>query len=148
MTDNFRLERSTFSLLVKHVGPFMKKTDTKFRSTISVEQNEFVVHYIVLVIRRSGEPLRIYLGLEKALQAQFCMNFSLLLSSYSFGRLIKFPTSDDEIKYTMNGFLDKLNYPMCLGAVDGTHISIKPFGLGSDYFNYKKFHSVISLLQS
>ncbi|CAF4212833.1 unnamed protein product, partial [Rotaria magnacalcarata] len=35
---------------------------------------------------------------------------------------------------------------MCIGCIDGTHISIEPpTGAETDYFNYKKFHSVIVL---
>ena len=46
----------------------------------------------------------------------------------------------------MDGFLAKAGYPMCLGALDGTHFSVKhPIGLESDYYNYKKFHSIIIL---
>ena len=35
---------------------------------------------------------------------------------------------------------------MCLGAIDGTHIAIEPpMKAATDYYNYKKFHSIIML---
>ncbi|CAF4195965.1 unnamed protein product [Rotaria sp. Silwood2] len=46
----------------------------------------------------------------------------------------------------MNGFLTQCGYPLCLGSRDGTHVQIKPpVGTETDYYNCKKFHSVIML---
>lgn len=41
-------------------------------------------------------------------------------------------------------FLNKTNFPNCLGAIDGKHIRlIKPCHSGSQYYNYKKYFSVV-----
>lgn len=43
-----------------------------------------------------------------------------------------------------NTYYNKTNYPNCLGAVDGKHVRIKkPAHSGSNYYNYKKFFSII-----
>ena len=60
--------------------------------------------------------------------------------------MIRFPHTRKEIEDAINGFLIKCGYPMCLGALDGSHINIKPpLGSETDYYNYKKFYSVILL---
>ena len=56
------------------------------------------------------------------------------------------PTTTEEWLNVAAEFLQKWNYPFCIGAIDGKHISIKqPDGTGSEFFNYKHFFSVLLL---
>lgn len=45
-----------------------------------------------------------------------------------------------------DGFLQKSNFPNCIGALDGKHIRIvNPTGGGSMFYNYKHFYSIVLL---
>ncbi|CAF1118756.1 unnamed protein product [Rotaria sordida] len=85
-------------------------------------------------------------GIGKSTTGENLHEFCSVLVEMLFHRFIKFPKSPDEIKYTINGFYTKFGYPMCIGALDGTHFAIKPpLGYEVDYYNYKIYHSIIML---
>lgn len=53
------------------------------------------------------------------------------------------PTKDDFTRISRE-FYEKWNFPMCLGAIDGKHITIQaPKKSGTEFFNYKKTFSVV-----
>jgi len=61
------------------------------------------------------------------------------------GRFLPRPTQDTW-REVAQGFWDKLNFPNCLGAIDGKHVVIQPPPRsGSQYFNYKKTFSIVLL---
>ena len=48
------------------------------------------------------------------------------------------------MKAVVEGFLSRWGFPQCVGAIDGSHIPIiAPKENATDYFNRKKFHSVV-----
>lgn len=63
---------------------------------------------------------------------------------HSFVIHFQIPKSEQEWKVVAEGFSQKWNFPLCLGALDGKHIQIrKPLGTCSRYFNYKGTHSIV-----
>ena len=66
-----------------------------------------------------------------------------LIKAYK-NEVLKCPTSPEEWKEVARHFSRKWNYHNCGGALDGKHVAIrKPNNARSEYYNYKKFHSII-----
>jgi hypothetical protein len=143
--ENFRIERSTFSSLLTQIGSHIEKLNTNYRTTIPVDKRIGCALYTL----GSSSELRTIshlFGIGKSTTGEILREFCSVLVDMFFHRFIKFPKSSQEIQETMNGFYDKCSYPMCVGALDGTHIAIKPpLGYEIDYYNYKKHHSITML---
>ena len=59
---------------------------------------------------------------------------------------LKLPSTIDEWKDIANCTQKRWQFPNCIGAADGKHISIlHPCGSGSEFFNYKGFYSIVLL---
>ena len=59
--------------------------------------------------------------------------------------LLPFPTEKSWIEGARR-FEERWNFPHCIGAIDGKHVTIEaPPNSGSLYFNYKKSFSIVLL---
>ena len=61
-----------------------------------------------------------------------------------YNHVIKCPSTAEGWLEVERAFNNKGKFPHVLGCIDGKHIAIrKPAKSGTDYFNYKKFFSII-----
>ena len=50
----------------------------------------------------------------------------------------------DSFKETVKGFLDRWEIPQCVGAIDGSHIPVRPPSMNhTDYYNRKGWYSIL-----
>lgn len=57
---------------------------------------------------------------------------------------LQFPDTEAEWLSIAKGFEERWNFPICIGALDGKHITMQaPKNCGSEYFNYKKTNSIV-----
>ena len=145
LKENFRLQKSTFAQLIKQVGPHLRRNDTILRRAVPVEKRIACALYALGSTSELRTVANLF-GLGKSTTGELLHEFCSTIVDVFFHRLVKFPSSDQEIVDTIHDFLVRYDYPMCIGSVDGTHISVKaPVESQVDYFNYKKFHSIVML---
>ena len=142
----FRMSPSTFEELLSFIAPFIIKQNTVMRDPIG-----------------PGERLAATLRFLVTGDAQCTIAASYRISPTSIGRIITEtcsalwdslkersfldpPSTELEWKAISHEFEVKWNFPHALGAIDGKHVVMQaPHNSGSEYFNYKKTHSVVLL---
>uniref|UniRef100_A0A1X7V9H6 DDE Tnp4 domain-containing protein n=2 Tax=Amphimedon queenslandica TaxID=400682 RepID=A0A1X7V9H6_AMPQE len=61
-------------------------------------------------------------------------------------KYLKASSSIEQWKCIAREYERELNYPHCIGAIDGKHICIEcPSNAGSAFYNYKNYHSMVLL---
>ncbi|XP_069602750.1 uncharacterized protein [Ranitomeya imitator] len=136
------MSQDSFRDLLSRVEGSIRRQDTRLRRAIPPEERLLVT----LRFLATGESL-------SSLHFQYRLGISTLsgivvdtcraLWNVLREEFIPVPTVDmwREISKT---FLNVCDFPNCLGAVDGKHIRIvKPARTGSEFFNYKKYFSVV-----
>ena len=141
-----RIDETTFPPLVDILKPLLQKF-SPFRVPLSTEEKLAVT----LRFMATGETY-------ESLQFGFLMAANTICKIVpetcdAIIRLLgpihlKTPTTANEWMKISNDFESFWNFPNCLGAIDGKHISIKkPMHSGTDYYNYK-VSSALSFLVS
>ena len=143
--ENFRVERSTFSKLVQQLDPYLRREDTILRPAIPVDKRVACALYALGSTSELRTVANLF-GIGKSTAGEILHEFCATIVEFYFNRFITFPSTDTEIADTACDFLREHDYPLCLGAVDGTHIIVKtPLESQTDYYNYKKYHSIVML---
>ena len=71
--------------------------------------------------------------------------YSAIINEFCTEQL-NLPRTQEEWVHEADEFYRQWDLPNCVGAIDGKHIRIRcPANGGSNYFNYKKFHSILLL---
>ncbi|XP_069588343.1 uncharacterized protein [Ranitomeya imitator] len=137
-----QMRQEHFDVLVELVGDVIRRKDTYMRFSISPAER--------LLVTLRFLATREYLT---SLHYQFRLGISTIAGIVKVNCRALRDTLHQE--YILNSTMDiwlqsaenfeKLcHFPNCLGAVDGKQICIsKPTGSGSEYFNYKKYFSMV-----
>ena len=82
-------------------------------------------------------------GVSKASVCLIIKDVCVCIVDHLLPKYIRMPCGD-ALKQVVAGFKDKLGFPQCAGAIDGTHIPIiSPQECPADYYNRKGWHSII-----
>ncbi|XP_044139368.1 protein ALP1-like [Bufo gargarizans] len=137
-----RMTVESYDQLLQRISSTIERQDTRMRRPISPSERLMVtIRYLA-----TGETLT-------SLHYQYRIGISTLceivkdtcraLWATMHEDYIPHPTTERWIQIA-DKFMQTCQFPNCLGAVDGKHIRIvKPSKSGSEYFNYKKYFSII-----
>ncbi|XP_067215723.1 uncharacterized protein [Linepithema humile] len=139
-----RMTPSMFEYLLSKVGPIITKMETNWRKPIpAAARLSMTIRYLasgdglhsISLSYRIGRSTTTFIIKETCEAIWNCLNTEELFT----------PTSNgwQEIAYE---FENRWNFPNCIGALDGKHVSIIcSEKAGSTFYNYKGFHSIVLL---
>jgi hypothetical protein len=140
----FRMSPTTFEKLLCWVAPHINKKDTHMREAISAEERLCVtLRYLA-----SGNAqvsiatsYRIAPSTVSSIIKETTPVIWMVLLEQGY---INPPNLEEEWVDIASEFDLQWDFPNCLGAIDGKHVTIQaPANSGSKYFNYKKSFSIV-----
>ena len=134
-----------FQELIEKVRPFITKQTTKFRTPIpAAERLTITLRY--LATGETFESLMYQFRIHKITISQIMQEVCSVIYKVLQPDYMKLPSSSQKQKAIADEGYHRQNFPNCFGAADGKYIAIlKPKHSGSDFYNYKRFCSVVLL---
>jgi len=136
------MSHNTFVYLCNELRQAVEKENTVMCKAIPVEQRVALTLWR-LATTADFRTVGHLFGVSKAAVRIVVKEVCSAIVQVLLPRYIKIPTGDS-LKEVVNSFQHKWGFPLCGGAVDGTHIPImSPHDFLADYFNCKGWHSII-----
>ena len=132
--ENFRVSKETFHWILFEISTEISHKDTKLRSAITLYFLGSTTEY------RTEANL---FGMSNALDCLRIKEVSKAIFKKLKERFLCIP-KDDNLKKIMNLYKQRCGFPICAGAIDGTHIAIQaPAENYIHYVNRKNYHSLV-----
>jgi hypothetical protein len=138
---NFRVRKQTFSLILEKVERDICRISTPMRKAVSARRRLALTLYF-LASTAEYRTIGNLFGVSRSFTCQ-CVKEVRCAIIKQFPKAITFPKGD-EVHQVLQGYEERWGFPMCAGAIDGTHIPIlAPTDNNVKYVNRKGFHSVL-----
>ena len=139
--SNFRVTKATFKFILDVIRNDIKHRDTNMHFAVSTERRlEITLYFLASTVEyRSIDNL---FGVSKAFVC-LCVKEMCYAITRWLSNIIYFPLGNKLIQVICN-YGRKRDFPMCVGAIDGTHIPIRaPMESHVEYVNRKGHHSIL-----
>ena len=140
----FRMSPTTFEKLLSWVAPKIQKGSTHMRETIGPEER-LCVTLRYLATGDAQVTLAASYRISPSVVSRTIKETTITLWDVLLEQgYISAPNSKEDWKDVGNEFELQWDFPNCLGAIDGKHVTIQaPANTGSQFFNYKKSFSIV-----
>lgn len=140
-----RMSPDTFDHLLRLVGPKISKQNTQMREAISADERlSLTLHY--LAEGASQQSMAFQYRIAKSTVSKIIHETCGAIWEALHEIYLRPPKSKDEWLKISQQFEELWNFPHCLGAIDGKHITMQcPLKSGSLYYNYKGYFSIVLL---
>ena len=124
------MSRGCFHKLCDELRPYMyiEKKFTTMQSPIDVEKQVGITLYYLSDEGRLRKTANVF-GVSRSSVSIIVRHVSYVISKYLGPNYIKLPATKVEVEEKVKGFYNAFDFPQCIGAIDGTHIEIKSYGL-------------------
>lgn len=138
-----RMEQQTFNSLVCLLKPSLQRQDTVMREAIPVgERLAITLRY--LATGHTFRSLEYVFRVSRHSISRIVIETCEALYNALQPNYLKVPSTEEEWNNIATRFEERWNFPRCIGALDGKHISIQPPpNSGSHFYNYKGFNSIV-----
>jgi hypothetical protein len=134
-----------FDHLLSLVGPLIAKKHCKSRKPISPSEH-LAVTLRYLATGDSQQSHTFYFRIGRSTVSNIVKETCNALWTALNQDYLKSPSTEEQWTNIADEFEREWNFPHCIGALDGKHISMEcPRNAGSAFFNYKNFHSIVLL---
>ena len=139
--SNFRVTRGTFAYILHEICDDISRQDTPMRKAVTPNRRLAITLYYLASTAEYRTIANLF-GVSVAFVST-CIKEVCEAISNKMASAISFPSGDNLLK-VIQGYDEDWGFPMCGGAIDGTHIPIlAPNESHRDYINRKGYHSII-----
>jgi len=140
----FRMSKKQFLHLLSIVAPSIHKASTNYRESVS-EKERLALTLRFLATGNSFRSLSYSFRLGLSTVSSIIHETCAAIWTHLQPLHLASPQKESWIKIAQE-FANKWNFPSCIGAIDGKHVRVRcPSNQGSNYYNYKGYHSIILL---
>ena len=139
--DNFRVTRDTFKFILNEIEGEITRRDTTMRRAVSASRRLAI--FLYLSSTAEYRTIANLFGVSVAFVCSCIKEVAIVIVQKMKAKFITIPKGE-ELKEIMRMYKVKWQFPMCAGAIDGTHIPIiAPAVNHADYVNRKGYHSIV-----
>ena len=142
----FQMSPTTYEELLSFIAPKITKQRTNMRDPVGASERLGVtLRFLTTGDAQStiAASFRMSPSTITGIISEMCEALWISLKERGF---LDVPSNKREWKAIAKEFASKWNFPHALGAIDGKHVVMQaPSNSVSEYFNYKKTHSIVLL---